>query len=84
MTGGAGFSRSAKQSFDENQKLGKFRDKQNAYSSAKRGNAVPKDLDDLIAHRYRRRDWYLRTRKIVLISFIIAAILFLGYLFVLA
>jgi hypothetical protein len=66
MTGGAGFSRQASQSFQENHDLGKIRPKPSYFKSSRNlDNADPRTLSDSIDYRIRRKSLVEKSRLVI-------------------
>lgn len=81
MTGGAGFSKQASQSFKDNHSLGQIRPKGKLPKSAlSRENANPEDLSDSIQHRIQQSR-RIQTGSIVLGALLIVLVMFLIFLF---
>jgi hypothetical protein len=81
MTGGIGFSRDSSQSFKDNHKLGKIRQKSEAEGiSRDRKNADPKALSDAILHRNMRKS-RLKNQILMILGLVLLTAIILGYLF---
>lgn len=66
MTGGAGFSRQASQSFQENHDLGKIRSKSSFFKSSRNlEKADPEALSESIEYRNRRKSLMDKNRLVV-------------------
>ncbi|MDN3202551.1 hypothetical protein [Algoriphagus sediminis] len=76
MTGGAGFSKAASDSFRENRNLGKIRQKGTGNSANARENATnPSDLAENIEILNKKRDQERRIRWLIPLIFMIVFVL---------
>jgi len=82
MTGGAGFSKQASQSFKDNRSLGQIRpEKSDAISTRTGKNANGEELEESIQHRMGRKTLERKWKSKVLAAWLLLGLIFILILF---